>query len=278
MTALVLGIDPGLASLGWVLVELLGKPEPRRGELFASGPPVTERIIRAGTIHTEKSKKKTTKKSDDQLRRIVEQAEALGEIVRPLGEDLVAMAAEAQSWPHPPDLETTPFMERDISRDRAAHVIAELADRLDAGTLTAGELRRRAAELAPPATSLRQVETSIARHSSATYGVIGASTMIAMSWGVFGCLAALLGIPVAQSSNQAVRIELLGRRGGSKEQILEALVGRYGEAELAPILDLPKMKRFHASDAFAAVVAALKTPALSHARGLAYAAEDIDFG
>lgn len=282
VSAYVLGIDPGLAALGWVVVELLDKPTPRAGDLFASGPPIRERIVRAGTIHTEPARTKAGKqkgrKSDDQLRRIVEQAAALGTIVRDLGEDLAVMAAEAQSWPHPPEIETTAFLERDASRDRVRHVLDELAGKLEAGTLTVAELRRHAVTLAPPSTSLRQVEASIGEHTRRTFGVLTSSTMIGMSWGIFGCLAALVGVPVAQSSNQRVRSKLLGRASGTKEQILAALVDLFGEEELRPILELPKGKRLHASDALAAVVAALDHPAIVHARAAAHVDEDIDFG
>jgi crossover junction endodeoxyribonuclease RuvC len=79
----LLGIDPGFASLGWALVELL---------------PETERVIQMGVIRTAKStKKRSVRASDDNLRRIGELTQSLEPMVYTPG--AIAVCAESQSWP-----------------------------------------------------------------------------------------------------------------------------------------------------------------------------------
>ncbi len=81
MTAL-LGIDPGFASLGLARVELVG---------------AGERVARLGVVRTAKSdRKRGVLASDDNVRRIVELAEAVESWITP---DVIAICTESQSWP-----------------------------------------------------------------------------------------------------------------------------------------------------------------------------------
>lgn len=79
----VLGVDPGFASLGLAAVELL---------------PVGDRVLRCWVVRTEQSsKKRTVRASEDNVRRAQELALALEQAVeafRPC-----AIAAETMSWP-----------------------------------------------------------------------------------------------------------------------------------------------------------------------------------
>lgn len=257
----VLGVDPGLASFGWVIVEL------HASEMITdlTGRKARERVIAAGTIETKKSDKKSTRKSDDQLRRIQELADALADVVTHGGVAAVdAIAAESQSWPHPPQMDTTALYNADIGRERFICAAKELIADSAAGTLQTNDLRRRLGELTPKANALSGVDAHLQRHERATYGLLGSSTMIAMSWGVLGCLSTLLSIPVYQVSPQKMRIELLGSRGGKKERIQAALIDRYGEPALEPIMRMTKKRREHAFDALGAVVATLGGPLERH--------------
>jgi Holliday junction resolvasome RuvABC endonuclease subunit len=278
MTTLILGCDPGLRNFGWCLVELLDEPVPRPGDLF--GEPVRERIVACGTIETEPQKKpKPKKKSDDQLRRIVELATELGSICANHSGEIGAICAEAQSWPHPPTMETTPFLEKDVSRDRFETVKREVVQKLIQGELTPKMLSMKLGELNPPATSLASVEESLGKHASATYGVLGSSTMIAFSWGVLGCLAALLDLPVVQVSPQMMRSRLIGSTGGSKARVHKALVDQYGEGFLDLILRNTKGRREHMLDAFGAVVTCLdEKPIVRLRNSVTLDTGDIDFG
>jgi len=228
---IVLGVDPGLGDLGWCAVELLEEPVRRPGDLFADGL-VRERLIDFGTVSTRPAPKGKAKKSDDNLRRIHEQAVALIQIANRWPK-LVAICAEAQSWPHVPEVHNP----GDLERARGA-----------------------------------------------MFGVLGASTMIAMSWGVIGTLSALLDVPVVQVAPQTMRRRLLGAGRGDKTALERALIARYGEAMLAPVLAIAKSRREHITDSLAAVVACLEEDVLravrctleAHATAASYG--DIDFG
>lgn len=81
MTAL-LGIDPGFASLGLARVELVGDGE---------------HVAELGVVRTRKSdRKRGVRASDDNVRRIVELAEAVESWITP---DVIALCCESQSWP-----------------------------------------------------------------------------------------------------------------------------------------------------------------------------------
>lgn len=84
---IIIGIDPGFASLGWAIVEL---------------GPDTERLITAGVIRTQKSaKKRGVLVADDNVRRtreIWQHLETLNYHGR-AWENAVAVAVEGQSWP-----------------------------------------------------------------------------------------------------------------------------------------------------------------------------------
>lgn len=233
MNRIVLGVDPGLADLGWCAVELLDSPVPRPGDLF--GGDVRERLIDFGHVATKPGEKKDGKKSDNNLRRIVEQAVAIMQIANRFP-NLLAICAEAQSWPHVPEI--------------------------------------------PLNASPKEIE----RAQGAMYGVLGASTMLAMSWGVIGTVAALLDCPVLQVAPITMRRKLLGGARGDKIAIQDALVTRYGEAMLAPILAIAKSRRAHITDSLGAVVALLDHDTIRAVRRtLASRAQndslgDIDFG
>lgn len=78
----LLGIDPGFAALGLAQVELVG-----------SG----ERVAELGVVRTAKSnRKRGIRASDDNVRRIIELAQAVEPWVAP---DVIAICVESQSWP-----------------------------------------------------------------------------------------------------------------------------------------------------------------------------------
>jgi len=81
---LVLGVDPGFAALGLAVVEL-----GQTGEL----------VRHLEVVTTEPSaKKREVRASDDNLRRAIEIADALERVID-AWPGVVAIAAEAQSWP-----------------------------------------------------------------------------------------------------------------------------------------------------------------------------------
>ena len=78
----LLGIDPGFAALGLARVELV-----RDGE----------RVAEFGVVRTSKSdRKRAVLASDDNVRRIVELAQAVERWITP---DTIALCCESQSWP-----------------------------------------------------------------------------------------------------------------------------------------------------------------------------------
>lgn len=80
---LVLGIDPGFASLGWCRFGL-GKT------------PQDDLVLGMGVIRTDKSAKKVNVlASNDNHRRICE----IFKVLFPLAQEVVMFAAESQSWP-----------------------------------------------------------------------------------------------------------------------------------------------------------------------------------
>jgi len=80
---LVLGIDPGFASVGYALVEVR---------------PTDERLVRIGVIATKKvDAKRAVYAADDNFRRGREIAKALSELVA--GNKVLAICAESMSFP-----------------------------------------------------------------------------------------------------------------------------------------------------------------------------------
>jgi Holliday junction resolvasome RuvABC endonuclease subunit len=80
---LILGIDPGFASLGWCRFALGKLPE-------------LDRVVQMGVIRTDKSNKKAkVLASHDNHRRIAEIFRQLF----PLAQEVVMFTAESQSWP-----------------------------------------------------------------------------------------------------------------------------------------------------------------------------------
>jgi Holliday junction resolvasome RuvABC endonuclease subunit len=80
----VLGLDPGFASLGYALVRLL---------------PDGEEVLALGVLRTEKSeKKRKVLASDDNLRRTCELSRDIHALMAEAG-GVRAICAEAQSWP-----------------------------------------------------------------------------------------------------------------------------------------------------------------------------------
>jgi crossover junction endodeoxyribonuclease RuvC len=88
---LVVGLDPGFASLGYAVVELL--PLPAAGE----------RVVDMGVIRTQKSDaKRNTLAADDNIRRAREIFRELRDLIKrhaTQGDHLVAVCAEAMSFP-----------------------------------------------------------------------------------------------------------------------------------------------------------------------------------
>ena len=85
---LVLGIDPGFASVGWGLVELNDD---------------TEKLLALGVITTTKStKKQNVLATDDNVRRMREihtELKAIADIVNGLNKKIHVITIESQSWP-----------------------------------------------------------------------------------------------------------------------------------------------------------------------------------
>jgi len=95
-----------------------------------------------------------------------------------------------------------------------------------------------------------------------------AAHMLGVAWGIAVAEADVYGVPIAQASPQQVKATLTGRKDASKDDVLSALVERYGEVALASILSLPKTHREHPADALAAVVACLDHEAIQAVRRL----------
>ncbi len=65
---------------------------------------------------------------------------------------------------------------------------------------------------------------------------------------------------------------LTGKGSASKAEVIEALVQLYGEAQMAPVLVLPKTLQEHAGDALAAAVKSLDSEVIRVARMMGGAA------
>lgn len=84
--SLVLGLDGGLASVGWAVVDV----HPAR----------QVRVVDAGVLHTRKSDRKThVRASDDNLRRARELAQQLGDLSQGLDGGVGLICAETMSFP-----------------------------------------------------------------------------------------------------------------------------------------------------------------------------------
>lgn len=77
------------------------------------------------------------------------------------------------------------------------------------------------------------------------------ASKVAQTWGVVGCLAALRGIPVVQSSPQEVKLALVGNKSASKDDIIKAIRKKF------PTVPWPRATGLHEhmADAIASALA-----------------------
>jgi Holliday junction resolvasome RuvABC endonuclease subunit len=122
---------------------------------------------------------------------------------------------------------------------------------------TLEEIMGRLQELSGRGPTADQIETVARELQGRTHGLLKASIMLALSWGILGMLGTVLDVPVVQTSPQTLKKKLCGRTSASKDQVLGALEKRYGAEMLRPIKSLNAADRFHASDALACIVSAL---------------------
>ena len=79
---------------------------------------------------------------------------------------------------------------------------------------------------------------------------------MAMCWGVVACFSELLNVPLVQATPKALKKGVTGHADSSKEDIIEALLSRYGIEVLNGLVDdVPPSLREHPFDALGAVVA-----------------------
>jgi len=95
-----------------------------------------------------------------------------------------------------------------------------------------------------------------------------AAAKMAMSWGVIGCLAALMDLPLVQSSPQAIKKCLCGTRDASKEEVQASLDARYGGVLRERLGKVPRSLLEHPYDALGSVVAGLDSDTFRMARAL----------
>lgn len=79
-------------------------------------------------------------------------------------------------------------------------------------------------------------------------------------------VAAMLGVPVLQVTPQELKVGCGLPKTATKEAVWCAMVERFGEEQLAPILALARTKREHPTDALGAVVACLESETIRAVR------------